>query len=39
VGLDLSPYYRRAQALDLAGAVRNEVFRELLSLIGGRRRR
>jgi cobaltochelatase CobT len=39
VGLDLSPYYRHAQALDLASAVRNQVFRELMQLIGGRRRR
>jgi len=39
VGLDLSPYYARAQALDLTGAVRNQVFGELLELIGERRRR
>jgi cobaltochelatase CobT len=39
VGLDLSPYYARAQALDLASAVRNQVFGELLALIAGRRRR
>jgi cobaltochelatase CobT len=39
VGLDLSPYYARSQAIDLASAVHNEVFRELLELIGGRRRR
>jgi cobaltochelatase CobT len=39
VGLDLSPYYSRSQALDLSAAVGNEVFREVLAMIGGRGRR
>jgi cobaltochelatase CobT len=39
IGLDLSPYYGRAQAIDLASEVPNQVFREVLELIGGRRRR
>lgn len=33
VGLDLSPYYRRSQVVDLAGAVGNEVFREIVAMI------
>ena len=39
VGLDLSPYYRRSQALDLSASVSNEAFREILALIAGRGRR
>lgn len=39
VGLDLSPYYERAQAIDLASDLPNQVFGELLELVVGRRRR
>jgi len=39
VGLDLSPYYGRCQAIDLAGPPGNAVFGELLQMIGGHRRR
>ncbi len=39
VGLDLSPYYARCQALDLRAPPGNRVFREVLDLIAGRRRR
>jgi cobaltochelatase CobT len=39
VGLDLSPYYGRCQALDLAAPPGNAVFGELLQLLAGRRRR
>lgn len=39
VGLDLSPYYGRCQALDLAGPPGNAVFGELLQLLAARRRR
>ena len=39
VGLDLSPYYRRSQALDLAAPPGNRVFQEIVELIGGHRRR
>jgi cobaltochelatase CobT len=39
VGLDLSPYYSRSLVLDLAGAVGNAMFREVLELLAGRRRR
>ena len=39
VGLDLSPYYRRSHVLDLAGTVGNQMFREVLDLLGGRHRR
>lgn len=39
VGLDLSPYYARCQALDLRTAPGNRVFREVLELIAERRRR
>lgn len=39
VGLDLSPYYGRCQALDLSAPPGNAVFRELLQLLAGRRRR
>lgn len=39
VGLDLSPYYSRAQALDLSDGVSNAVFREILEMLAGGRRR
>jgi cobaltochelatase CobT len=39
VGLDLSPYYPRSQALDLAASSGNEVFRDVLALLAGRGRR
>ena len=39
VGLDLSPYYGRCQALDLAAPPGNAVFSDLLQLLAGRRRR
>jgi cobaltochelatase CobT len=39
VGLDLSPYYPRCQAIDLAAPPGNAVFGELLQLIGGHRQR
>jgi cobaltochelatase CobT len=39
VGLDLSPYYRRSQLIELAGSLRNVVFQEILALIAGRRSR
>ncbi len=39
VGLDLSPYYGRCQALDLTAPPGNGVFNELLQLLAGRRRR
>jgi cobaltochelatase CobT len=39
VGLDLSPYYSRSRALDLAASTGNGVFRELLEMIAGRGRR
>jgi cobaltochelatase CobT len=39
VGLDLSPYYGRSQALDLAASTGNTVFSELLQMIAGHRRR
>lgn len=39
VGLDLSPYYGRCQALDLSAPPGNAVFNELLQLLAGRRRR
>jgi len=35
VGLDLSPYYRRCQAIDLDDGLGNRVFQEVLALIGG----
>lgn len=38
VGLDLSPYYSRSQALDLSAPPGNRVFQEILELIGGHRR-
>ena len=39
VGLDLSAYYARCQAIDLAAALGNAVFADLLQLLAGRRRR
>ncbi len=39
VGLDLTPYYRRSLATDLSRAVDNDLFFEIVQLIGGRRRR
>ncbi|MEZ5603071.1 MAG: cobalt chelatase [Burkholderiaceae bacterium] len=39
VGLDLSPYYGRSQALDLSAPPGNGVFREIVALIGGHARR
>ncbi len=39
VGLDLSPYYARSQALDLSSTLGNGVFREILAMIGGHARR
>ena len=39
VGLDLSPYYGRCQALDLRAPPGNRVFCEVLELIADRRRR
>ena len=38
VGLDLSPYYRRNQVLDLT-ASGNRVFREIVGLVAARSRR
>ncbi|WP_088279168.1 cobaltochelatase CobT-related protein [Ideonella sp. A 288] len=37
VGLDLSPYYSRAQAVDLSVSVGQAVFRDLLELLAARR--
>ena len=39
VGLDLSPYYSRSQALDLSAALGNQVFAEILAMLAGRGRR
>jgi cobaltochelatase CobT len=39
VGLDLSPYYERSRALDLAALPGNAVFREVIDLLAGRGRR
>jgi cobaltochelatase CobT len=39
VGLDLSPYYSRSHVLDLAAAGGAAMFRELIALIAGFRRR
>ncbi len=39
VGLDLSPYYPRAQALDLSGGVSNATVREVVRLLAGAHRR
>ena len=36
VGLDLSTYYDHCRALDLSGGLVNEVFRELVAMLGGR---
>lgn len=39
VGLDLSPYYRRSQALDLSASIGNGALRDILALLAGRGRR
>ena len=39
VGLDLSPYYSRCQALDLGAAPTQATFGDVIQLIAGRRRR
>ncbi len=39
VGLDLSPYYGCSHVLDLAAAIGNQAFREILDLIARRHRR
>lgn len=39
VGLDLSPYYGRCQALDLDAGLGQPVFQELITLVGRRSRR
>lgn len=39
VGLDLSPYYARSQALDLSAPPGNRVFQEILEVIAGQHRR
>ena len=39
VGLDLSPSYGSSLVLDLAGAIRNGMFREVLETLAGRHRR
>ncbi|NIC06278.1 cobaltochelatase CobT-related protein [Billgrantia bachuensis] len=39
VGLDLSPFYRRCLATDMAQALDTHLFDEIVELIGGRRRR
>ena len=39
VGLDLSPYYARSQALDLSTPPGHAVFREILAMMGGHLRR
>jgi cobaltochelatase CobT len=39
VGLDLGPYYRRSLALDLSRGLDNQVFHEILQLLGGHHRR
>jgi cobaltochelatase CobT len=36
VGLDLSPYYRRSRVVELDGAVRNQIFRDILALLAAR---
>jgi cobaltochelatase CobT len=36
VGLDLSPYYRRSQIVDLPGSVGNQVFSEIVALVARR---
>ncbi|MCL4185047.1 MAG: cobalt chelatase [Burkholderiaceae bacterium] len=39
VGLDLSPYYGRSQALDLSAPPGNGVFREIVAMLAGHARR
>ena len=39
MGLDLSPYYSRCQALDPAAGISHATFAELIELIAGRRHR
>ncbi len=39
VGLDLSPYYSRCQALDLSAAPTHATFGDIIQLIAGRRHR
>lgn len=39
VGLDLSPFYRRCLATDMTQALDNELFFDIVQLIGGRHRR
>jgi cobaltochelatase CobT len=39
VGLDLSPYYARSHVLDFTAAPGNQVFGEVIALIGGHRQR
>lgn len=36
VGLDLSPYYSRSHVLDPAGSTGNQIFREIIEMIGHR---
>ncbi len=38
VGLDLSPYYTYSHVLDLAGSTGNQIFREIIEMIGRVRR-
>jgi len=38
VGLDLSPFYRRSQALDLSASVGNQLLREIVEMIARRGR-
>lgn len=39
VGLDLSPYYARSQAIDLSAPPGNRVFQDILEVIAGQHRR
>lgn len=39
LGLDLSPYYSRCQALDPAAAISHASLRDVIELIAGRRHR
>ena len=39
VGLDLSAFYRRSHVLDLGSGIGNAMFREVMDLMNGRRRR
>ncbi len=39
VGLDLSPYYSRSQALDLSALAGNRAFHEIIAMLAGRGRR